>query len=242
MKKIISAICGALMICSAAVANETYITVHWNTPIELYVLAIELCDKNLEYDEIRPFVQSLEIAFGDKSKSQASVIITPSGLIAHCMRIHQNTEDCTNLVINAINEHNNIVSMYSSNLSSPINNRSQKVKWERWTWINVFSRMLPDNEYTFILFNSFSDALTAANGMMSLDDWNVVCSAALSELTTKQLLYDPIFNLDDPKKAKLVEIIEEYQFTCDNYVAALENIYNEQAKGLNSGLKYKYIQ
>ncbi len=265
MKNIISAICGFSMICGAAVADEKYITAGLNTPVQLYRLAIELCDKNLEYDEIQPFMQSLRISFGDKAQHTAVITITPAELIAQCIRVHKQSrdcvaglkigdedcpklamneikEDCATLVINAINEHNSIVSMYSSDLSSPITNRAQKVKWERWTWTTVFSQMLPDDEYTFQLLMNFSDALYKADNMMSLDDWYSVCSAALSNISTEQQLSDnPMFDLDDSEKAKLVKIIGQYQFTCDKYVNSLEQIYNEQAKNLN-GIKYKYVQ
>lgn len=202
MKKTLSVIGMLFMISDAAFAAKS-IPIDLNTPvrwhshsiINAFVHMVDKAHGNFDaaLDMADDFEQTMTI-------TDLTITISPAEIVEKCMSVYHNKKAknrCTDMVVDAIDRHNDIVNRYSSTGIASMDDMATKIKWDVWELLAALnnapkghsgnaniSRTLA-NDY----FDDFSNWMDSVNYVASLNEWVEKCEI-FSEKTFTTIIYD----------------------------------------------------
>ena len=203
-------------------SQQTSNEIELNTPVRWYAKALSNAIFKMAYPSngdadgvehasaiAREFLQTLDVKDG-------VVLISPAEFIDKCMSVYQAFDastKCSNAVMDAVHFHNELVQSFAN--ANALNDRNTKIEWNFRVWNSALGVVLDLDLVP--LANIFNDYMKSVNNIASLNDWLAECNRAMQFISSS----------NTPFHKDAVVRMQSHDFSCQKYIEALEQKYNE---------------
>ena len=222
MKKIALFFLTFIFSTNVLASQQTSNEIELNTPVRWYAKALSNAIFKMAYPSnrdadgvehasaiAREFLQTLDVKDG-------VVLISPAEFIDKCMSVYQAFDastKCSNALMDAVHFHNELVQSFAN--ANALNDRNTKIEWHFRVWYSALSVVLDLDLDPLV--NIFSDYMNTVNNTASLNEWLSECNRAMQFISSS----------NTPYHKDAVVRMQSHDFSCQKYIEALEQTYNE---------------